>query len=166
MITLGKHSYAGANDIECSDIVDLQIGKYCSIASELTIATGLHPTIEHREAVTNYPLYEQKLYEYWLCKNDGKVVIENDVWVAQKVIILDGVTVHDGAIIGAGAVVTKDVPPYAFVAGNPAVVKWYRFSEDIIKKLLYIKWWDWTDERVKDTAPYMKDINTFIKIYG
>jgi virginiamycin A acetyltransferase len=132
----------------------------------LTIATGLHPSIEHREAVTSYPLYEKMWGEYWLCKMDGKVVIENDVWVAQKVIILDGVTVHDGAIIGAGAVVTKDVPPYAFVAGNPAVVKSYRFTPDIIKKLLYIKWWDWTDERVKDTAPYMKDINTFLKIYG
>lgn len=67
-----------------------------------------------------------------------------------------GITISDGAIIGAGAVVTKDVPPYAIVAGNPAKVIKYRFSEDIIEQLLKIQWWNWEEEKIRKNITLLK----------
>lgn len=69
--------------------------------------------------------------------------------------ILSGVTVGDGAVIGAGAVVAHDVPPYAIVAGNPAKVIRYRFSETIIQQLEEIRWWDWPVDRIIENVPYL-----------
>lgn len=166
MITMGEGSYCASNDIECYDIVDLTIGKYCSIASRLVIVSGQHPIVEHPEAVSQYPFYEQMHEEYWLCKNDGKVTIGNDVWVGQGVTILDSVTVGNGAVLAAYSVVTKDVPDYALVAGNPATIKKYRFTPEQIDFLKRFAWWDKTNEEVKEMIPYMRDIYLFIDKYG
>jgi virginiamycin A acetyltransferase len=73
----------------------------------------------------------------------GDLVIGNDVWIGRDAVIMPGVTVGDGAIIGAHAVVAKDVPPYAVVVGNPGVVKHLRFEAATIAALLAIRWWDW-----------------------
>lgn len=89
----------------------------------------------------------QKVTEAW--DNKGDIIIGNDVWIGYEAVILAGVTVGDGAIIGARAVVTKDVPPYTIVGGVPAKTIRKRFSDDVISKLLKMKWWDWPEETIK-----------------
>ena len=87
--------------------------------------------------------------------NRGDTVVGNDVWIGQKATILPGVHIGDGAIIAANAVVTKDVPPYSMVAGNPAVVKKYRFDEKTREFLLEFKWWDKDIETIKKLIPIL-----------
>jgi virginiamycin A acetyltransferase len=82
----------------------------------------------------------------------GDIIVENDVWIGSKATILSGVTIHSGSVIGASSVVTKDVPPYSIVAGNPAKVVKYRFPHDIIKKLLHIAWWNWPETKINEEA--------------
>lgn len=76
--------------------------------------------------------------------------VGNDVWIGCNVVILPGVTIGDGAIVAAGSIVTKDVPPYAIVAGTPARVLRYRWDEKTVERVSRLKWWDWEDERIKD----------------
>ena len=80
--------------------------------------------------------------------NKGDIIIGNDVWIGFEAVILAGVTIGDGAIIGARAVVTKDVPPYTIVGGIPAKPIKKRFDEDVISDLLRVKWWDWSNEKI------------------
>ena len=87
--------------------------------------------------------------------NRGDTVVGNDVWIGQKATILPGVHIGDGAIIGANAVVAKDVPPYAVVVGNPAVIKKYRFDKETIDLLLELKWWDKDIEEIKKLIPLL-----------
>jgi carbonic anhydrase/acetyltransferase-like protein (isoleucine patch superfamily) len=87
------------------------------------------------------------MYEYLRTK--GSIVVGNDVWVGTRAIILSGVTIGDGAIVAAGSVVTKDVPPYAIVAGNPARLIRYRFSDETIAAMCRIRWWDWPLEVIE-----------------
>ena len=79
---------------------------------------------------------------------------------------MDNVTIGHGAIIGSGSIVTKHVPPYAVVVGNPAKVKKYRFNKEIIEKLLKIKWWEWDKETIIQRIEDFKDIKKFIKKYA
>ena len=81
--------------------------------------------------------------------NRGDIVIGNDVWIGYEAVILAGVTIGDGAIIGTRALVTRDVAPYTIVGGVPAKPIRKRFSDEIISRLLEIKWWDWPDEKIK-----------------
>lgn len=83
--------------------------------------------------------------------NKGDIVVGNDVWIGYEAVILSGVTIGDGAVIGARAVVTKDVPPYTIVGGVPAKPIKKRFSEESIKKLQSIRWWDWPKEKLPRT---------------
>lgn len=131
---IGDGTYIGKNSYiyHCG-----KIGKYCSIARDVGIGVGNHPI----DFVYTTPLFykkERKLVKkstYDYTNNDDKVIIGNDVWIGTKAIILNGVKIGDGAIIGAGAVVTKDVEPYAIVAGVPAKTIKYRFNNDLINKL-------------------------------
>ena len=79
----------------------------------------------------------------------GDIVIGNDVWIGYEAVIMAGVTIGDGAVIGARAVVTKDVPPYTIVGGVPAKPIRRRFPEDVISDLLKIRWWDWPEEKIQ-----------------
>lgn len=98
--------------------------------------------------------------------NRGGSTIGNDVWIGSRAIILN-VSIGDGAIIGAGSVVTKDVPPYAVVAGNPGRLIRHRFSAEIIEALLQIAWWDWPDERIQENlATFNMPIEEFVAIHG
>ena len=87
--------------------------------------------------------------------NRGDTVVGNDVWIGQNATILPGVHIGDGAVIGANAVVAKDVPPYAVVVGNPAVIKKYRFDQETIDLLLKLKWWDKDIEEIKKLIPLL-----------
>ena len=95
---------------------------------------------------------------------NGDIIIENDVWIGAKATIMSGVTIHNGAVIGANSVITKDIPPYAIVVGNPGKIVKYRFTEEQIEKLLQIKWWDWNEDKIRYNALLMwsNNIDKFI----
>ena len=150
---IGKHTYGNPTVIKGRNSGDLKIGKYCSISEQVLIMLGR----EHRKDwVTTYPF--PAFHEAWPEAKDipgveiskGDVIIGNDVWICFGATILSGVTIGDGAVIGARAVVTKDVAPYAVVAGNPAREIKKRFSDEQIKKLLEIKWWDWPEDKIRE----------------
>lgn len=127
-------------------------GKFCSLASDAVIMMPNHRT----DWVTTYPFPTPEFKDIWPTARDikeysvakGDVVLGNDVWVGAKAMILSGVTIGDGAIVAAKAVVVKNVPAYSIVAGNPAKVVKYRFDERTIEKLLALKWWDWPDDKI------------------
>ena len=97
------------------------------------------------------------------CKGD--IIVENDVWIGATSTIMSGVKISNGAVVGGGSVVTKDVPPYAIVAGNPAKVVKYRFTDEQIKKLLKISWWDWEEQKIRENGMtlWSDNIDKFIE---
>ena len=125
------------------------IGRYCSIARGVRIGDASHPydKLSTHPFLTNgrYTGVEDTGQKKFLDPNHSlkKTTIGNDVWIAQNVIVLGGVTIGDGAIVAAGAVVTKDVEPYAIVGGIPAKIIKYRFNKETIEVLLKIKWWNY-----------------------
>jgi len=166
MIPRGKHTYGpepkiiGVPEIA----IGSRIGKFCSIAENLQfIVRGAHMI----DWVTTYPF--QALWNMDVPLHDlpphSPIIIGNDVWIAANVKIKQGVTIGDGAILATECFVTKDVPPYALVGGNPAKIIKYRFTEEQIKDLLEIKWWDWEDEKIKEIVPLLvsNNIDEFIK---
>ena len=132
----------------------LIIGKFCSIACG---AKFLFNSANHSLAsLSTYPF--PIFYEEWglniqdvatAWDNKGDIVIGNDVWIGYEAVVLAGVTIGDGAVIGARAVVTKDVPPYAVVGGVPARLIRRRFPDDTISALLALRWWDWPADKIK-----------------
>lgn len=131
-----------------SKIQNAEIGKYCSVSWDVTIGATKHPI--HTISTHAFPYRKQ----FGLCGSDiklehKKVIIENDVWIGCGAIIMPGVHISNGAIIGAGAVVTKDVAAYEIVAGVPAKNIGYRFNERIIDDLLEIRWWEMNEEVLK-----------------
>lgn len=150
--SLGSFSSIGRN----SKISHCNIGKFCAISWDCTIGAVPHPI--DNISINAFP-YKRKMgfIEEDIRLEIRKVSIGNDVWIGANSVILSGVEIGHGAVIGAGAVVTKDVPPYAIVVGVPAKVIKYRFSEDIIEELLEIKWWD------RDEKSLQNNINLFQK---
>ena len=131
----------------------LQIGKFCSIACG---ARFIFNSANHTlSSLSTYPF--PLFFEEWGLEkadvskawdNKGDIVVGNDVWIGYEAVIMAGVTVGDGAVIGARAVVTKDVPPYTIVGGVPAKPIRKRFSENVISSLLELRWWDWSEEKI------------------
>ena len=132
-ITVGNATYGNINAIFSSkDDSKLLIGNFCSIGAGVKfIVSSEHPY----ECLSTYPFKTFYFGEELEATSKGSIVVKDDVWIGINAIVLSGVTVGQGAIIGAGSVVTKDVPPYAIVGGNPAKVIKYRFSSEIIEKL-------------------------------
>lgn len=132
----------------------LRIGKFCSIACG---AKFLFASANHMQtSVSTYPF--PIFFKEWdldigdvtsAWDHKGDIVIGNDVWIGYEAVVMAGVTIGDGAIIGARAVVTKDVPPYTIVGGVPARKIRRRFSDNVIARLLELKWWDWPAEQIQ-----------------
>lgn len=142
----------------------LIIGKFCSIACG---AKFIFTSANHNlGSLSTYPfplffeeweLDKSNVTDAW--DNKGDIVIGNDVWIGYEAVIMQGVTIGDGAIIGTRAVVTKDVPPYSIVGGVPAKPIRKRFSDEVISQLLVIKWWDWPDEKIKENISAIQSGN-------
>lgn len=162
-ISVGDFTY-GIPDVTIYDTgVKLSIGKYCSIAKDVRILLGgehkidevsQYPFQRHRGTFPNAPSDSNI--------NSKNVTIGNDVWIGRGALILSGVTIGDGAIVGAGTVVSKDIPPYSVVVGCPMKIIKYRTSDENIKSLLKIKWWDFPTRVINDLIPYMNNVNNFI----
>ncbi|NCA79571.1 MAG: CatB-related O-acetyltransferase [Sphingobacteriia bacterium] len=148
----------------------LIIGKYCSIAcgAKFMFTSGNHKM----SSLSTYPF--PLFFEEWNLKrenvtdawdNEGDIIIGNDVWIGYEAVIMQGVTIGDGAIIGTRAVVTKDVPPYAIVGGVPAKIIKKRFSDEAILKLTDIKWWNWNEEKIRKNIQNIMtgNFNNFIE---
>lgn len=98
----------------------------------------------------------------YISGEDRKVVIGNDVWIGARCIIFEGVTIGDGAVIAAGSIIRKDVPPYAVVGGVDKILR-YRFDKDTVNKLLQIQWWNWDDEKIRRNIDLFRDKNNFLE---
>jgi acetyltransferase-like isoleucine patch superfamily enzyme len=165
-MTVGRHSY-GIPVIKTytHDTTKLTIGAYSAVSETSIVMLGGEHAVDR---VTTFPLrITLKLPgagEDGIPVKTGDTVIGNDVWVTQRTFVRSGVTIGDGAIVAAGAVVIKDVPPFAIVGGNPAKVLRYRFTPEQIEALLEIRWWDWPDELVVEATPLLSDtdIDAFI----
>lgn len=142
----------------------LKIGKFCSIAPRVTFLLNVaHSTTW----VTTYPFStwsERSKWQGVKCKGD--IVVGNDVWIGYNALILSGVTIGDGAIIGAGSIVTKDVAPYMIVGGAPAKPIRRRIPEHLVDKMLKIAWWNWPDDFIAQMLPFLlqDDINLFVTL--
>ncbi|HEY6255644.1 MAG TPA: chloramphenicol acetyltransferase [Xanthobacteraceae bacterium] len=153
-VTLGDYSYI-VND---SDAAYATIGKFCSIAAMTRINPGNHPM---QRASQSHFSYRASHYfagaadhaDFFAWRRSQAVTIGHDVWIGHGAIVLPGRTIGTGAVTAAGAVVTKDVAPYAIVAGNPARVIRARFPDEIAGRLQRLAWWDWSHARLRAALP-------------
>lgn len=145
---------------------NFQIGKSTSIGPDITfLIDSNHDYLAPCQGAIK--LIDQPASTERNLLRKGELIIENDCWIGRGATIMSGLTIRNGAIVAANAVVTKDVPPYAIVAGNPAKIVKYRFSQEIIEQLLRIKWWDWSPEQIVEAGQDLRgDINTFVEKYS
>ena len=146
--SIDAYSYIGRR----TSVVNARIGKFCSISGDCNIGLGTH-TIDKLSTSSIFTEKNNGTKISWV-KNDmvdpyKDVIIGNDVWIGAKAMIVGGISVGDGAVIGAGAVVTKDIPPYAIVGGVPAKIIRYRFEQSIIDQLLKLQWWYLPEDKLK-----------------
>jgi phosphonate metabolism protein (transferase hexapeptide repeat family) len=145
--SLGDYSYLGEN----CDVADAAIGKFTAIANSVRIGAPNHPmgrASQHRFTYCpeSYDAAASRDRVFFAERRGDRVIVGNDVWIGHAAILLPGVTVGDGAVIAAGAVVSRDVAPYTIVGGVPARAIRQRFPDHVAKSLSRIAWWDWADE--------------------
>lgn len=157
---LGDFSYLGPGCI----VSDARIGRFCAIAAHVRLGAPNHPIDRpslHR--FTYCPEYyspsAQRDRAFFETRRAGRVVIGHDVWIGHRVIVLPGVTVGNGAVLAAGAVVSRDVEPYMIVGGVPARPIRERFNRDIAARLTRIAWWDWPFEAIMDRLPDFQSVD-------
>jgi acetyltransferase-like isoleucine patch superfamily enzyme len=161
---IGEWTYGNPRIHSWDTKTKLRIGKFCSIAEDVTILLGG----EHRtDWVTTFPfniLFEDAADFLGHPATKGDVTIGNDVWIGTRSLILSGVTIGDGAVIAADSLVCKNVEPYSIVGGNPANHIKFRFEAHVISALREIAWWNWDIDRIKENWPKLlsPDIEEFI----
>ena len=165
--SFGDYSYV-VND---SDIIYAEIGRFCSIAAQTRINPGNHPL---DRVALNHFTYRSSAYglgaddaSFFDWRRSFRVTQGHDVWIGHGAIVLPGISIGNGAAIGAGTVVTKDVPPFAVVVGVPGRVIRMRFTPDIVAALERIAWWDWTHDQLAAALPDIRqfDAAAFCKKY-
>jgi phosphonate metabolism protein (transferase hexapeptide repeat family) len=166
---LGDYSYV-VND---ADIIYTTIGKFVSIAAHTRINPGNHPMQRATQAHFTYRASayfdgESDEAEFFTWRRSFRCHIGHDVWIGHGAIVLPGRSIGTGSVVAAGAVVTKDVPAYTIVAGNPARVIRRRFPEQIEERLLALAWWDWSHDRLGRALPDFRamPIEDFLRAHG
>ena len=186
VLTLGAFSYISQTCVEFDRAAEsggyhpshILIGKYSSLAGDMRLLMAFNHS--YKGATSTFPFEDQprmkkilagadrtfEPFEYppnfRACENRYQLIIGHDVWIGQGAFFAGAVTVGNGAIIGAQSVIAKDVPPYSIVVGNPARVIKYRFDEATIKKLLAVKWWNWSLEKILANCKYLKEAEKFL----
>lgn len=162
---IGSFTYVGVD----SKLSNVEVGSFCSIAQEVIIGLGAHPT----DFVSTYPGFYSEFASgatfFGTTHNFSEQKsskIGADVWIGARAIVLGGVEVGTGAIIATASVVTKDVPPYSIVAGIPAKVIRYRFSDELINQLLSTKWWEKEPTYLRQMAKFMNSPEMFLKMFN
>lgn len=147
-LELGRFvSVNGPSTRLASKINEIKIGSFTSIASNTIIQEYYHKYDRISTYYMNNNIFDGKVDDDIYSKGD--IVIGEDVWIGSNSVVLSGVNIGRGAIIGAGSVVTKDIPPYVIAAGNPAKALRKRFSKEVIELLEEIKWWNWDVDKIK-----------------
>lgn len=161
-VELGDYSYLGRGTVAHNT----RFGKYCSVSDYCTFGLPPHPL----NKISSSPIFtNSKNGTRYSWRNDDvfpyavNVEIGNDVWVGYRAIVINNVKIGDGAVIAAGAVVTKDVPPYAIVGGVPARVIKYRFTKEVINKLLDIQWWNLPENTLKKNMAVFQEDNVTLE---
>ena len=167
-VVMADYSYV-VNDAQ---ITYTTIGKFCSIAAMTRINPGNHPMHRASQAHFTYRASayfpgEQDDTEFFEWRQEHRVHIGHDVWIGHGAIILPGRSVGTGAVVAAGAIVTKDVPAYTIVAGNPARPIRRRFPEEITGRLAELAWWDWDHETLRSALPDFRKlaVEDFLRKY-
>jgi acetyltransferase-like isoleucine patch superfamily enzyme len=165
-VTVGRHTYGHVDGTFRLFMpgVRIDVGAFCSIAPEVRILAGSEHVMTR---VTTFPLnallFDPAGGNAIDAVDRGTTEIGHDVWLGLGAIVLSGVKIGHGAIVGAGSVVSKWVPPYAVVVGNPAQIVHYRFDSDMRHRLLTIRWWEWDDEQIHALRSlFMADVDSFL----
>jgi len=173
---IGRHCYGPLARPGEYDMNFIQsIGSFCSFGPNTAVVQPHYMGVTTHQFLFSswrYPEFDALLpsqkqkavFEQHICAK--KTVIGNDVWMGRNATVIAGVSIGDGAVIAAGAVVTKDVPPYAIVGGIPAKIIRYRFAPEQIEALLRIRWWDWDDRTIANRFDDFLDIDSFIRKYS
>ena len=154
-IPIGKYTY-GYRSFKEREMHS--IGSFCSIGIDQRLVQNGHNV----NYVSTYGVFLD--YKKDIPEADRSIRIGNDVWIGAHSIIRSGVTIGDGAVIGAGSVITKDIAPYTVVVGGNRVIK-QRFSDSVVEDLLSMKWWEWNDDKIFESMQYWGNIDEFIKRY-
>lgn len=173
MITQEIGLYSYHQDIKINTVNEngrLIVGKFCSIADNLELFFDVNHRIDwlttypfghiHKDIFTNFNGDGHPI-------SNGDIIIGNDVWIGKNVTIMSGITIGDGAVVAANSHIVKDVEPYTIVGGNPVNFIKYRFNKELIDTLLFIKWWNWDDEKINKVlkllcSPPIDDICNFL----
>lgn len=174
--TMGMCSYIGVNSY-----ISAHIGRFCSISNNVRCNPGIHPyeapfvssspcffSLNKNKSQCGCSFASEQLFNEKRqvdVENDISVNIGNDVWIGEGVFLVGGISIGDGAVVLAGAVVTKDVPPYAIVGGVPARLIRYRYDENTIKWLLGIEWWNNSPSWFRDNWRLMSDLDRLKHYY-
>jgi acetyltransferase-like isoleucine patch superfamily enzyme len=173
---IGAHNYLNtvkmglfSNMGDRNQFSNTRIGRFCSFGSNISLINSDHPLdavsthhVFYKSADHRHSFNEDFQFDDHIVRDDGlSLLVGNDVWIGDHVIIKGGIHIADGAVVGMGAVVTKDVPPYAIVAGNPARIIRYRFEPSVIEQFLTTKWWDWPTDRIEEKAALFRNPDLF-----
>lgn len=157
---IGKYSYIGNN----SFVSDTDIGSFTSISTDCYIGGTSHPT----DWASTSPVFHkwENIMKKNFARNEFEIfkrtTIGNDVWIGNRVMIKAGVKIADGAVVGMGSIVTKDIGPYEIWAGNPARLIRKRFDDETIDAFEKMKWWEWNDNKIEEYADLFISPETFI----
>lgn len=168
-VTMGDYSYCAGHN----DIVDTVIGKFSNIASGVRMNPGNHP---HERASLHHFQYRSSLYwddaeddaDFFAWRRSKPVTVGHDTWFGHNAVLLPGVSVGHGAVVAAGAVVSKDVPAYEIWGGVPARPIKRRHPEALAERLVALAWWDWDHERLRAALPDFRTLSAeaFVAKHG
>lgn len=148
LVSVGKKTY-GYEHLQIhswDDSTMIYIGNYCALADNIHIYLGGNHKLD---TVSTFPFKVPNTKKPEMPLSKGDIKIGNDVWIGSHVSIMSGIKIGDGAVIAAHSHVVKDIKPYEIVGGNPARQIRMRFDSDIVRELLRIKWWNWSDSKVE-----------------